>query len=240
MFCSNCGTKNDDSAFFCSECGNSLRSAAQNAAQDNVYAQPQVQEAVYQQPAAPAARNSFLSYSLPENPIIKLPFPSFILKFIKMGIWTFYFFAIFFSWVFAKASAWGYVSKETANLFQVVFDSNGVTNGIDGGGLLLVAGLLTLLVILGAITIQVLNMFLPKKLPIPQIVLCAAPAAMTFLFMIIAWIVMGIAVAEFKDWGASVSAGPGFGAWFVFLLSGLETAAFILFQKDKSESLFKA
>ena len=242
MFCSNCGTKNDDNALFCAECGTSLKNAADNAAQGNFYTQPQQpvyqqpqqpmyqqyqqpQQAVYQQPRQRAAGNSFMEYPVPADAIVKLPFPSFVLKFIKMGTWTFYFIAMFFAWLSASGMRGG------ANLFECSFAPGYVKYMIDGFGAVSTFGIFTILIIVAVIALQVVNLFIPKKLPIPQIVLCAAPALITFLYMIVTWIVMA------SYYG---SAGPGFGAWFVFILSSLETAAFILFQKGKSEPLFKA
>ncbi len=239
MFCPNCGLSNSDDSKFCAGCGNPLQSA-QQAPQAQNYQQPYQQ--VYTAPQAQKndILGSVMNYQQPENAIVKAPFPAFILKISKVAIWLFYFIGIFFAWIFLKASYWGQSETEKFNLFKLVFDDYYSMDGIEGGGFLTFIGVLTLIVIVAVIVIQVLNIVLPGKLSkIPQIALCAAPAVITFIFMIVAWIVMGGAVAEYKEWGMDVSAGPGFGAWFVLILSLIETALHVVFMKDKDAPLFK-
>ncbi len=251
MFCSNCGSRNDENARFCAECGNRLYSI-DNADEINIVydvsQDQQAQPSRVNQPTDSSFMKSFMKFELPEDSIIKLPFPSYILKFIKMGIWTLLFFAMFFGWIFirVKMSVFGYSVDEStsANLFKVIFNGSDFYNGI---GFLSFLGILVMLVILSVIAIQILKVFIPEKLPaffskIPQIALCAAPAAITFIFMIFAWIILGGIVNEegLNQFGAKAMAGPGFGAWLVFILSGIETAAFFLFMKGKNESILKA
>ncbi len=253
MFCSNCGTRNDENSRFCAECGNSLVTVEKTASMPtDAYSEPLNRQTSEPQISKPAEGPSFvkkiMTYELPEDAVIKLPFPSFVLKFIRMGIWTLLFLGMFFGWIFirVKMSLFGYSVNEadSANLFKVVFNGGSFANGI---GFLSFLGILVMLVILSVVAIQVLKIFIPEKLPaffakIPQLALCAAPAAITFLFMIFAWIILGSVLKEqgMDQLGAAVSAGPAFGAWFVFVLSGIETAAFFLFMKGKNESIFKA
>ena len=181
-------------------------------------------------------------YNLPEDTVLKHPFPSFVLKFIKMGIWTFMFFGIFFSWAFIRMKFslmdYSFNESDSANLIKIALNGKSFSNGI---GFLSFVAILVLLVILGVIGVQVANLFIPRKLPVPQLVLCAAPGAITFLYMIFAWIsskamIVGHGLESMLE---HTSAGPGFGAWFVLILSGIETAAFFLFIKGKKDSLFK-
>lgn len=239
MFCPNCGLSNSDDSKFCAGCGNPLQSA-QQAPQAQNYEQPYQQ--VYTAPQAQKndILGSIMNYQQPENAIVKAPFPGFVLKISKAVIWLLYFVSFFFAWVFMKASMWGYTQSESINLFKLIFDDYYSMDDLSGGGFLTFLGVLAMLVILAVIVVQVLNIVMPGKLSkIPQIALCAAPAAITFIFMIVAWIVMGSALAEYKDYGVSVSAGPGFGAWFVLILSLIETALHIVFMKDKDAPLFK-
>ncbi len=250
MFCTNCGTRYDEGDRFCAECGARLTAAEEIAAEPSAekdFVRNTQAEAVQKETKA-TSQSSFvkklMSYDLPEDTVIKLPFPPFVLKFIRMGIWALYFLAVFFAWVFYRISGWGYVQADSANLFTVIFNFNGTFEGVSGGAVLVVLGLMVLLVLLFVSGLQMLNVFIPDKLPsffskIPQIALCAAPAALTFIFMIAAWIVMS-PVSDMGGFGITASAGPGFGAWLVFILSGIETAAFFLFIKGRSESLFKA
>ncbi len=241
MFCPNCGFQNSDDSRFCAGCGAPINGAAEPQAQTQNYQQ------TYQPQYQPAKSNNFMdnikSYQQPANAIAKTPFPAYILQFIKMGIWVFYFIAIFFAWVFLKVSMWGMSESESLNLFKIIFDKNYSMEGMEGGAFLTIMAILVLLVLVAVVAYRVINLFMPGKLPaIPQIVLCAAPAAITFIFMIVAWIVMGGAMSELGDlasYGAKVSAGPGFGAWLVFILSAAETALHIVFMKDKNAPIMQ-
>lgn len=235
MFCSNCGTKNDDGTRFCMECGMPLNvpqaeDAAQAAPQQPQYQVPQYQAPQYQQPqyqpqyqqAAPVrGGNSFMTYELPENSLVKLPFQPFILKFIRLGIWSFMFFAIFFSWL--SVSVLGYHAG-SVNLISTAFGAGELGMGFCG-----FIAIITLLTILADIALNVIGIFKADfKLPIPKIVISAAPAVMTFLYII-------VVAATGKG-----MAHAGFGAWFTLFLTLSDTAAYVLFCWDKGTSLFKA
>lgn len=254
MFCPNCGTRYDEGDRFCAECGNRLGVTERNVDEPSaeVYTAPQDQTGTAQFETKASnemeEQSSFvkklMSYDLPEDTCLKLPFPSFVLKFIRIGIWTLYFFSIFFGWVFFRISGWGAVESDSRNILQIIFNAKNNLGEVKGWGVMVFLGILVLLVLTAISAVQSLNIFIPEKLPvlfskIPQIVLCAAPAAIAFVFMIAAWIIMA-QVAKMSGFGIDVSAGPGFGAWLVFILSGIETAAFFLFVKGKKESVFKA
>lgn len=181
-----------------------------------------------------------MNYQQPENAMVKAPFPAMILKISQIAIWLFYFISIFFAWITIKVTFWGQSMSESANLFKLIFDDYYSMGELEGGALLTIVGVLALLVIIAVIAVNVLNIVMPGKLhKIPQLVLCAAPAAITFLFMIIAWIALGGTFDEYKEWGANIYAGPGFGAWFVLILSLIESALYVVFMKDKDAPLFK-
>ncbi len=246
MFCPNCGTRYDEEDKFCAECGTRLFTV-DTVAKENIEITPETQTA----PTVSAEGNKvqeksfwekFIEYDLPEDAVIKLPIPSYVLKFIKMGIWTFLFFGIFFSWAFIRLKFslmdYSFNESDSANLIKIALNGKSFSDGI---GFLSFVAILALLVILGVIGVQVANLFISRKLPVPQLVLCAAPGAITFFYMICAWIsskamIVGHGLESMLE---HTSAGPGFGAWFIFVLSGIETAAFFLFIRGKKDSLLK-
>lgn len=249
MFCKNCGTKNDEGSHFCMECGMPMDPAivAQRVERTNIQINDEVQQPV-QQPVyeaveaenAEAPRRSYkdklMTCVLPDNTMKKLPFPSYILKFIRIGIWTLMVLAIFFSWFFIRVSFFEEKTKESMNLIKVAL------GGCDSA-IMSIIGFITLLTVLAAAGIHIFNTFGNKEIKIPEFLLCAAPAAITLLYMICAWIASASVFGDYSGYdavtGMGLHAGPGFGAWLVFILSSIETAAWFLFVKDKNEPLVK-
>lgn len=247
MFCKYCGTKNDEGSHYCMECGKPMderpvvferSTAPQVQPVEEIKPPIQINEPVTVK--EPEEKASYLdkvfACDVSEDAKMKLPFSSRILKIARIGIWTLLVLSVFFCWFFIKVSYFDETTKETMNIFKVIL------GGCDSAFLSFVA-VLTLITILAAAGIQIFNTFGPKKIKLPEFILCAAPAAMSLLYIVCAWIASIAILGEYRGSdvvsGVDFAGGPGFGAWFVLILSLIETAAWFLFIKDKNEKLIK-